>query len=140
MWPFLSRTRRHLHRFGAASPDPTQLAGTAAQPSIDGAVSADGPAPCSDVVLTIGRVDLDRLGTALQALLDPGMARPDTPDRLEAALAAAVERLGGAGRPRVTRLPPALYTPEAWQVRMTSLDPAIGDAIRGATHGLGFVR
>ena len=140
MWPLLTRTRRLLHRFGAPSPDPTQLAGTAAQPCIDGAASADGPAPGSDVVLTLGRVDLDRLGTALQALLDPEMARPDTPDRLEAALAAPVERLGGAGRPRVTRLPPSLYTPETWQVRMTSLDPAIGEAIRGATRGMGFVR
>ena len=120
MWPLLTRTWRHLQRFGAPSPDPTQLAGTAAQPCIDGAGSADGP--------------------ALQALLDPEMARPDTPDRLEAALAAPVERLGGAGRPRVTRLPPSLYTPETWQVRMTSLDPAIGEAIRGATRGMGFVR
>ena len=83
-------------------------------------------------------LELDRLGAALQAFLGPETARPDTPDRLEAALATAVARLGGAGRPRVTRRPPGLYTPEAWQVRLSKIDPAIGEAIRGAARGLGF--
>lgn len=86
----------------------------------------------------MGRADLERLVTALQALLGPDVARPDTPARLEVALAAAMQLLGGAGRPRVTRRPPGLYTPEAWQVCVTSIDPAIGDAIRGAARGLGF--
>ncbi len=60
--------------------------------------------------------------------------RPDTPARLEAALAAAVERLGGSGRPRVTRHPAGLTTPESWQIRLASIEPDVADAIRAATR------
>lgn len=137
MWPAFARTRRRLmHAIDPAVP--TATAGTATHPASGTSAAADQATPVPDLVLTMGRVDLERLVTALQALLGPDVARPDTPARLEVALAAAVRLLGGAGRPRVTRRPPGLYTPEAWQVRVTSIDPAIGDAIRGAARGLGF--
>ena len=105
-----------------------------AAPEVDVATSAEA------VVLNLGRPDVDRLGAALQALLGPGMTRPDTPGRLEEALAAAVTRLGGDGRPQVTRRPAGLYTPEAWQVRLGAVDPAIAQAIRDAARGTGFGR
>ena len=109
-------------------------------PALGTGTAADPVTAAPDLVLTMGRVDLERLVTALQGLLGPDVARPDTPARLEVALATAMQLLGGAGRPRVTRRPPGLYSPEAWQVRVTSIDPAVGDAIRGAARGLGFSR
>ena len=87
-----------------------------------------------DVSLVITRPELDRLGRALAALLGPDLHRPDTPARLEAALAAAVELLGGTGRPRVTRQPAGLTTPEAWQVRLDRIEPDVAEAIRSATR------
>lgn len=143
MWPSIARTGRRLLGVGspttdaarppAPEPDPRPASG--ADPAADTA-----PPRVDDLLLTIGRPELDRLGGALQALLGPDTARPDTPARLEAALAAAVERLGGSGRPLVTRRPPGLYTPESWQVRLTQVDPAIGEAIRQAARGAGFAR
>ena len=87
-----------------------------------------------DVALVITKPELDRLGRALAGLLGPDLHRPDTPGRLEAALAAAVERLGGTGRPRVTRQPAGLTTPEAWQVRLDSIEPDVAESIRIATR------
>jgi hypothetical protein len=87
------------------------------------------------VVVSLGKSDVDRLAHALQALLGPDLSRPDTPARLEAALAAAVTELGGDGRPRVVRRPAGVTTPEAWQIRLSGIDPAIADQIRGATRG-----
>jgi hypothetical protein len=121
MWATIERTRRRLLHFGA----PTEPPGHAAAPERDDATL--GP-----TMLTLARPDLDRLGQALQALLGPDIARPDTPDRLEAALAAAVLHLGGVGEPRVNRRPAGLYTPEAWQVHIERADPAVVDAIRRA--------
>jgi len=129
MWPSLDRTRRRLL---GGSTEPAPL--------VPDARSDDPPdAPvASEIVLAIGRPEFDRLGMALQALLGPTVPRPDTPARLEAALASAVEVLGGDGRPRVTRRPAGLYTPEAWQVRLVAIEPAIGDAIRGAIRDGAF--
>lgn len=144
MWPSIARTGRRL--LGVAAPASRTAAEPAADPRIAPGAEAEALVPpdeaprIDDLLLTIGRPELERLATALQALLGPGTARPDTPARLEAALAQAVERLGGSGRPRVTRRPPGLYTPEAWQVRLTQVDPAIGEAIRGAARGAGLAR
>ena len=121
MWATLSRTRRRLLHFGAS-----------ADPAGHALVAGPDDASAGPIMLTLARPDLDRLGQALQALLGPDIARPDTPDRLEAALAAAVIHLGGAGAPRVNRRPPGLYTPEAWQVHIDNADPAVVDAIRRA--------
>lgn len=129
MWPRLARARRLIGR--DASPDliPTP------DPSVasDAALAATETAP--EVVVSLARSDVDRLAGALQSLLGPSLSRPDTPARLEAALAAAVVQLGGDGRPRVVRRPAGVTTPEAWQIRLTGVDPAIADQIRGATRG-----
>ena len=85
-----------------------------------------------NVVIAIGRPEFDRLGAALQTILGPGTARPDTPNRLEAALADAIVGLGVTGTTRVERRPAGLYTPEAWQVHLTAPEPAIEIAIRRA--------
>jgi hypothetical protein len=87
-----------------------------------------------DVSLVITKADLDRLGSALVALLGPDLHRPDTPARLEAALVAAVERLGGSGRPRVTRQPAGVTTPEVWQLRLSNIETEVGEAVRVATR------
>jgi hypothetical protein len=98
------------------------------------ALSADpaAAAPTAEIVIALGRPEFDRLGAALQTALGPGTTRPDTPARLEAALADAIAALGATGRTRVARRPAGLYTPEAWQVRLTEAEPAIETAIRRA--------
>jgi hypothetical protein len=123
MWSSLDRTRRRLR--GSAS---------VAAPLADAATGAptESPPVVVDLVLAIGRPELDRMGLALQGLLGPSVARLDTPGRLEVALAAALVRLGSGGRPRVTRRPAGIYTQEAWQVRLVSIDPTVGEAIRSA--------
>ncbi len=83
-------------------------------------------------MIAIGRPEFDRLGVALQTVLGPGTARPDTPDRLEAALADAIVGLGATGVTKVARRPAGLYTPEAWQVSLTDAEPSIEIAIRRA--------
>ena len=134
MWPSLARARRLVRR-----PPTTDLPPmTAAAAEAEAKAEADAvllAASDPDVVVSLGRSDVDRLAGALQALLGPELTRPDTPARLEAALATAVEQLGGDGRPRVVRRPAGVTTPEAWQIRLTGIDPAIADAIRGATRG-----
>lgn len=132
MWPALARTRRWILRVPEAPAETPTTSGAA--PAVDAHASAEA------VVLNLGRPEVDRLGAALQALLGPSTTRPDTPGRLEVALAAAVDRLGGDGRPQVTRRPAGLYTPEAWQVRLGAVDPAIAQAIRDAARGTGFRR
>jgi len=125
MWPTLARARRLLGRDDAADAmlDPVSVA-------------TSDPAPAEpEVVVSLARSDVDRLAHALQALLGPDLTRPDTPARLEAALAAAVTELGGDGRPRVVRRPAGVTTPEAWQIRLSGIDPGIADQIRGATRG-----
>jgi hypothetical protein len=82
-----------------------------------------------DVVIAVGRPDLDRLVAALVASLDPQMARPDSPRRLEGALATAIQRVGGQGTPIVTRSPAGLYTPEYWQLRVDGADGATRSAL-----------
>lgn len=141
MWPSIARTRRRLLGTPDASGCPVAIPPERDLPAevlLD--ESPGRPPGTDDAVLSIGRAELEQLVVALQTLLGPDTPRPDTPDRLEAALAAAVERLGGGGRPRVTRCPPGLYTPETWQVRLANADPSITAAIRGAARGTGFDR
>jgi hypothetical protein len=124
MWSKLDRTRRRLRR---ASAKPAPGAAPTGDPS---AIAAT--APGMNVVIAIGRPEFDRLGAALQTVLGPTTTRLDTPDRLEAALAVAIVGLGATGETRVERRPAGLYTPEAWQVRLTGAEPAIEIAIRRA--------
>jgi hypothetical protein len=92
------------------------------------AEAADFDVPC-DVVLAVARPDLDRLVAALVASLDPQMARPDSPRRLEGALATAIQHVGGHGTPTVIRSPAGLYTPESWQLRIDGADGATRSAL-----------
>lgn len=125
MWSTLDRTRRRLLGMAGAAVERSGL-------SDDGTPAATDPGPTRDVVIAIGRPELERLGVALQTVLGPGTARPDTPARLEAALADAIAGLGTTGRIRVARRPAGLYTPEAWQVHLTGAEPAIEVSIRRA--------
>jgi hypothetical protein len=132
MWSTLDRTRRRLLRVAGYAVDRSASAD-------DGSAAAPVPEPTSDVVIAIGRPELERLGVALQTVLGPGTARPDTPARLEAALADAIAGLGTTGRIRVARRPAGLYTPEAWQVHLTGAEPAIEISIRRAIREGVFV-
>jgi hypothetical protein len=120
------RTRRRLLG-GAGGPPASDAAPADDTIGIDPVARATG-----EVVIAIGRPEFDRLGVALQAVLGTGTARPDTPDRLEAALADAIVGLGATGRTRVARRPAGLYTPEAWQVHLIGAEPVIEIAIRRA--------
>jgi hypothetical protein len=133
MWPTLDRTRRRL--LGGRAPAALDLA---IDPFDADAPLAATPAATVDCVLAIGRPEVQRLAGALQVMLGADSELPDTPARLEAALAQAITRLGGGGLPRVTRRPPGLYTPEAWQVHLVAVRPAISEAIRGAIRTGGF--
>jgi hypothetical protein len=126
MWSTFDRTRRRL--LGVAEGPPAPAAASA-----DDTIEIDpGARATGEVVIAIGRPEFDRLGVALQAVLGTGTARPDTPDRLEAALADAIVGLGAQGRTRVARRPAGLYTPEAWQVHLIGAEPVIEIAIRRA--------
>jgi hypothetical protein len=131
MWPTIHRTRRRL----LGTPPASDL--DLAIDPFDAPAEGLPPAGPEDCVIAIGRPEVQRLADALQAMLGD-TERPDTPARLEAALALAVDRLGGGGRPRVTRRPPGLYTPEAWQVHLIAVRPAVSEAIRGAIRTGGF--
>jgi hypothetical protein len=122
MWSTFDRTRRRL--LGVAEGPPA---------SADDTIETDpGARATGEVVIAIGRPEFERLGVALQAILGTGTARPDTPDRLEAALAEAIVGLGAQGHARVARRPAGLYTPEAWQVLLIGAEPVIEIAIRRA--------
>ena len=126
MWPTIERTRRRLQ------------GETAAEPIADAIVVVDGEgiASTTTVVLSLGRPEFDRLGQALLTRSGPGSVRPDTPARLEVALATLITDVGGDhGRARVVRRPAGLTTPEAWQVRLTDVLPAVVDAIGDAIRG-----
>jgi hypothetical protein len=101
----LDRARRKLNR---PAPEP-------APPPPD-------PDRIEDLVVALGRVELDRFVSALASSLDPHMPRPDSPARLAGALATALERTGGLGRPTVTRSPAGLYSPEYWHIRVQAAD------------------
>jgi hypothetical protein len=134
MWPTFDRTRRRL-----LGTRPSADLDLAVDPYPADAPSAPGAATVTvDSVLAIGRPEVQRLAGALQALLGGEAELPDTPATLEGALAQAIGRLGGGGQPRVTRQPPGLYTPEAWQVHLVGVRPAVSEAIRDAIRTGGF--
>lgn len=102
MWSALDRTRRLL--FGAATPPSAALDA----PADDGIRAEAAAEPPRETIIAIGRPEFDRLGVALRTVLGPGTARPDTPARLEAALAQAIAGLGASGRTLVARRPAGL--------------------------------
>jgi hypothetical protein len=100
----------------------------------DQAVAPD-PATSDDVRVALTRPELERFVSALAAYLDPHMPRPDSPARLAGALTTAIERLGGTGRPSVTRSPAGLYTPEYWHVRIEGADDVARQAVAALEQG-----
>jgi hypothetical protein len=88
-----------------------------------------------DLALSLVRPDLERLFSGLAASLGPGRPRPDSPALLEAALTSAIARVGGRGRPTVTRSPAGLYTPEYWHIRVDGADAATRDGMARLATG-----
>lgn len=123
MWVTKSLDRARRAIFGSPDVEPIPLA-----------EAAPVDVPC-DVVIAVGRPDLDRLMGALVASLDPHMARPDSPRHLEGTLTTAIQRVGGHGTPVVTRSPAGLYTPEYWQLRVDGADGATRSALDQLTSG-----
>jgi hypothetical protein len=93
------------------------------------------PDDLDDVVLALGRPELERFIAALVASLDPTMPRPDSPARLAGAVATALEKAGGTGRTSVTRSPAGLYTPEYWHVRVDGANGASRGALQALADG-----
>jgi len=88
-----------------------------------------------DIVLALGRPELERFTTALAGSLDPHLPRPDSPARLAGAVATVLERIGGQGRPTVTRSPAGLYTPEYWHIRVDGADDTARTALQRLADG-----
>ena len=93
------------------------------------------PDALDDLMVSLPRPDLERLIKGLARSIDPNMPRPDSPALLAGALTTAINRIGGRGRPVVTRSPAGLYTPEYWQIRIEGADGRTRDAIGRLTAG-----
>jgi len=128
MWPTIDRARRRLSGVNALPHDHTH------ETRADQA--ADPTAIVEDTVIYLGPVELDQLQAALAARLGGAIERPDTPARLEQALALVLADRHAPGRSRVVRRPAGISTPECWEVHLVGVDPASDAAIREAgRHG-----
>jgi hypothetical protein len=99
------------------------------------ATESPGEADDGDVALSLVRADLDRLIGALGRSLPAATPRPDSPARLADGLAIVIARIGGRGRPIVTRSPAALYSPEYWHLRVEGADSRARAALDRLTAG-----
>ena len=90
---------------------------------------AEADVPCEDLSVSLVRADLDRLLATVVAAVDPGTSRPDSPALLARALASCIERVGGTGRPEVSRSPAGVHTPEYWHVRIEAADARTREAM-----------
>ncbi|HEV8402993.1 MAG TPA: hypothetical protein VGQ31_08155 [Candidatus Limnocylindrales bacterium] len=129
MWSTIDRARRRLDRSAAgpaaAAPD------SPLEPASDDAPSP-APPTLEDVVLVLGPAEIDRLRMALQRELADGVERPDTPARLEHALALLLAGRGAPGRARVLRRPAGVSTPESWEIQLEGVEHATGATVREA--------
>lgn len=96
---------------------------------------APEPDALDDVAVSLVRSELERLIGALAVTLGPDTPRPDSPALLAGALATAIGRAGGRGKPAVTRSPAGLYSPEYWHIRVEGADSRTRDAIGRLTAG-----
>ncbi len=126
MWPPIHRARRLLAGGTGASRD---VATTMAELA---ATRSTSDAELEDVAITMGAAELDRLRQALQRLLGSAVDRPDTPARIERALALYLTYRAAPGRPRVLRRPAAISTPECWEISLEGTDRATATTIRDA--------
>ena len=126
MWASIDRARRRLGGGDVENPG-IAVAGTDGPPE---------PTPATrcveDIVIIFGRAEIDRLRHALQKTLGDRVDQPNTPARIEAALALILGLAGSPGRPRVLRRPAAVSTPEAWEIHLDGAERASGLAIRDA--------
>ncbi len=121
MWPAIRRARRRPSAGGSVS---GWADGDEAAASATGVVE--------DVVIVLGQAEVALLLVALETELGDAVDRPDTPARLERALAALLAGRGEPGQPRVLRRPAALSAPESWEIHLDGVTPATGVAVRAA--------
>jgi hypothetical protein len=95
----------------------------------------DAPPDPDALTIAFVRPELDKFVATLAGYLDPHMPRPDSPARVSGAVATAIERCGGRGRPTVTRSPAGLYTPEYWHLRIDGADARTREAIATLASG-----
>ena len=126
MWPTIDRARRRLS--GTAEPADGTLPSGDPSPEL----AAATPRHVEDVVIVLGRQELDHLRAALQAVLGDAVERPNTPARIERALSLLLTRLDAPGKPTVLRRPAAVSTPESWEIHLDGVDRATGTAVRDA--------
>ena len=139
MWPTIDRARRRL-RGGTPDPGPgrgIEAAGRSRPTPPAGEPGAEtpravAPSRVDDVVIVLGRFELDQLRVALQRALGDAVEPPDTPARIERALSLLLARRGAPGRPRVLRRPAGVSTPESWEIHLDGVDRATGEAVRDA--------
>lgn len=126
MWATIHRARRRLGGDDA---------GTAAV-AVSGTEVAPDPAPLprhvEDIVIVLGRTEIDRLRHALQGALGERVDQPNTPARIESALALILSLAESPGRPRVLRRPAGVSTPESWEIHLDGAERASGIAVRDA--------
>ena len=123
MWPTIDRARRRLSGGTPDDPAPAEIT----------------PRRVEDLVIVLGRCELDQLRAALQTALGDDVERPDTPARIEGALSLMLARDGVPGRPRVLRRPAGVSTPEAWEIHLHGVERATGTAVRDAGRTGRFV-
>lgn len=128
MWPTIDRARRRL----SGTADPTAGLPTAGDPSSEPRPASADPGQVEDVLIVLGRQELDQLRAALQAILGDAVERPNTPARIERALSLLLSRLDAPGKATVLRRPAAVSTPESWEIHLDGVDPATGTAVRDA--------
>jgi hypothetical protein len=121
MWPAIRRARRRSRDGGGL---PAGAGG--GQPAALGVVDVE------DVVIVLGQAEVALLLVALETELGDAVDRPDTPARLERALATLLAGRGEPGQPRVLRRPAALSAPESWEIHLDGVMPATGVAVRAA--------
>jgi len=85
-----------------------------------------------DIVIVFGRADIDRLRHALQTALGDTVDEPNTPARIESALALILSLADSPGRPRVLRRPAGVSTPESWEIHLDGAERGSGMAVRDA--------
>ena len=123
MWSTIHRARR---RFAGEDIAPSSVPVSETDPP------SAAPRHLEDIVIIFGRPEIDRLRHALQTTLGDGIEPPDTPGRIETALACLLERADAPGSPRVLRLPAGVSTPESWEIHLDGADRASGAAVRDA--------
>jgi hypothetical protein len=138
MWPTINRARRRL---SGAAPDPTPGIDAAADAALEPVAATSleaiepptvAPRRVEDVVIVLGRLELDQLRVALQRALGDAVERPNTPARIERALSLLLARRDAPGRPVVLRRPAGVSTPESWEIHLTGVEQATGTAVRDA--------